>query len=865
MKRLSLLLCLLACCCALSVMAQSTEQSFTFLLKDKETKKSISNVVCQAYVDEQRMTAYGISNQQGEVTIKVRSKVSHFTFSLLGYKKVRLSLQEVSARQPYTLYLEASVEALKGIIVKAPPIVRRKDTLVYNVSTIANEQDKSIGDVIRKLPGIEVSETGKISYQGRPISHFYIEGQDLLGGSYNQATENIPYQAVSQVHVMEQHQHQRVLKDKVLSDQAAMNIKLKDGYRVRIFGEAMVGAGGTPLIADGKLFLMQVGKKQQWMLNAKGNNRGANLSSEIEEHVLSADMEVHEALPSAILSTSRSNMLSLPLPRYLFNRSTVWGLHGITKVNDMASWRINLTGYADRSTEEKHSAYVYGGATPFSLYEQAQNKVKSTVLKPTVLYELNSPKLYLSNEFKASIDRRSKQSELLSNSTALDQRAVSRPRFIQNRVSGSVGSGRKVWRFNAFGRYYRGKELLDLEDALLSSAFTYADTYKNSSLLLKAGTGNVWNFGRNSLSVSLEGSFEENKYRADSIAQGSEAMYRRSQISIAPAYRYSFQKDARLSVSVPVDYYVVTLATQQSQERRYWTVSPSIGFKKEVNVYWKWNASLGWRKAPDDESVYAADVIRKGYRLYYAPLSQIYTRETWRVAGSINYQNVAKIFFLDIFFAANWSKRHYLRNYSYEPQRTVTTVIDTTHHNRNIYGNVSMSKGLTDTGLSLNWKVGYTHTHQLLAQYARRFENTSHILFSTFGATYQKIKWLRLNYSITGNRSWQENDVYQIDPYYSLHQEVKWYTPLMKGRFNISAHYQHSILQVNSLRKYKHLHFADVELIYKPTSRVRLSLGLYNLFDNDTYSLSSANGINTEYIEVPLRPRQGIVTVQFSL
>lgn len=66
------------------------------------------------------------------------------------------------------------------------------------------------------MPGISVSNDGRISYQGEAISKFYIEGQDLLGGNYNQATANLPVEAVTNVEVLEHNQNVKVLKGKVL-------------------------------------------------------------------------------------------------------------------------------------------------------------------------------------------------------------------------------------------------------------------------------------------------------------------------------------------------------------------------------------------------------------------------------------------------------------------------------------------------------------------------------------------------------------------------------------------------------------------------------------------------------------------------
>ena len=41
------------------------------------------------------------------------------------------------------------------------------------------------------MPGIDVSESGQIRYNNRPINKFYIEGLDLMGGRYGVAVNNV--------------------------------------------------------------------------------------------------------------------------------------------------------------------------------------------------------------------------------------------------------------------------------------------------------------------------------------------------------------------------------------------------------------------------------------------------------------------------------------------------------------------------------------------------------------------------------------------------------------------------------------------------------------------------------------------------
>lgn len=98
--------------------------------------------------------------------------------SMMGFAKKTILLDSVSF--PLTVYLEPGITLLKEVTVKADRIREQGDTITYNVGSFAQQQDRSIGDVLRRMPGINVEQSGKIQYQGEDINKFYIEGAIAL-------------------------------------------------------------------------------------------------------------------------------------------------------------------------------------------------------------------------------------------------------------------------------------------------------------------------------------------------------------------------------------------------------------------------------------------------------------------------------------------------------------------------------------------------------------------------------------------------------------------------------------------------------------------------------------------------------------
>ena len=78
----------------------------------------------------------------------------------------------------YDLHVEERVVELKEVIVNAKKIYSHGDTINYNVASFLSQTDQSVADVLRKMPGITVSDAGQISYQGKPIKNLYIRSEE---------------------------------------------------------------------------------------------------------------------------------------------------------------------------------------------------------------------------------------------------------------------------------------------------------------------------------------------------------------------------------------------------------------------------------------------------------------------------------------------------------------------------------------------------------------------------------------------------------------------------------------------------------------------------------------------------------------
>lgn len=217
------------CCLSMIVVAGQQNEELRIQLFDEEGGETLSDVMVKSFDDKGNLKSYTMTDGDGSTSVSLSA--DYIICSYLGYKELKIETSSLDKSANNKLYMEKSAVELKEIIVKAPPIREKSDTIVYNVDAFKSQGDRYLQDILRRLPGISVGSDGRISYQGESISKFYIEGNDLLGYNYNQATESLPVDAVANVEILEHNQNVKVLKGKVFEKKAAVNIRLNKDYR----------------------------------------------------------------------------------------------------------------------------------------------------------------------------------------------------------------------------------------------------------------------------------------------------------------------------------------------------------------------------------------------------------------------------------------------------------------------------------------------------------------------------------------------------------------------------------------------------------------------------------------------------------
>lgn len=180
----------------------------------------------------------------------------------LNHQPLQMLISSSDTLLNITLLEESKI--LREVVVSAKPIREYNDTTQYLVSAFADGMEKNVEDMLRKLPGVQVSEDGSISVRGKTISKITLDNVDMFGENYKTVSRTMPAKFVGTVEIIKNYQENRHLRDVQQSDKLILNLSLRSDMRLqRPVGQVSLGGGwrnrydlsGNMLVMNKKLKL----------------------------------------------------------------------------------------------------------------------------------------------------------------------------------------------------------------------------------------------------------------------------------------------------------------------------------------------------------------------------------------------------------------------------------------------------------------------------------------------------------------------------------------------------------------------------------------------------------------------------------
>ena len=456
---------------------------------DEKSGEALVGAIVRSLNVEGETVGYVMTGKDGRFTIQAGKDVRAIKIALLGYKEKTL---EPSFGNNPVIKLEPEDLKIKESVVQARKVKMAGDTTIYNVKALTTRDDLVLGDVLNRIPGIEVTPSGHLKVDGRDLGKFYVNGKDVLEGNYA-AIYNMKPEDVERLEITENHVYMKVMRGKQFSNSAAINVVLKNEETNQWFGSVKGGLGLSPLLVNTDLIAMKMGNKWQTTLLFQTDNTGLTLGNAVRGFGGTAMEGAWDDDPYSLSGTNYSvksfldlepDLAPLSLDRVRFNRSGLFNLGTTVQLKNDYQLNFQLLFHSDRLTafNSSETTYYMDGGQTIDYLSTEQVKNHQNDIQADIVLLSNTDKHFLRNNLSFATQWYDTHT-VVTGSAPNTMDGTNHPLLLKNNFQYKLPLGENVLTIGAnAGLYSRPQNLTvskELEGVIrqeISSYSAYAET-----------------------------------------------------------------------------------------------------------------------------------------------------------------------------------------------------------------------------------------------------------------------------------------------------------------------------------------------------------------------------------------------------
>lgn len=870
-KRMKSLICLALLFLALSVRGQGI--TLTGNVRDGKDQSALQDVnVVISSQGHKDITAYTISDQKGSFRLTytpAKDKEYVIRFSYLGYETVVLNIEKSITQ--YNVALHAQAIGIKEIIVKAPKIKSQGDTIIYNVASFSKEGDKTIGDVLKKLPGVRVEENRQISYQGTAINKFYIEGMDLLGGKYNIATNNISNDDVGSVEIMENHQPIKALNGLSISEQAAINLRLKEKAKQKWIGSLKGGGGFTPSsgLWTAEVIAMHFNKNFQSLNTYKTNNTGQDVTKEFKSFDLNERRYGSEKLTDYIHISSLYPH-ELNRERELFNTT-----HQVTSNNlSRLKSRLNITthiGWIDhkeQADKQTITQYYQADADTITVREHESSLYKKQTLAAGITLDINEEQYNMTNRLMTDFTWKHKDEAVNGNLPNI-QNSYSPDKQLVNDLYLLKKFGKKFIIFSSYS-------FLQDNPQKLSVLYTKESPKVQRIEQRKLFSDNKVDYGivAGKLVINTTVGFSLLSRNMRSRLTGMEQVDKAENYSHVNSTRlyliskleYSLGK-LKSYLSLPVYFYTSRYSGKTTASKEKYTklsLNPRLYVTYPFSSRWQMDITGSVSSSPSGESLFYTGYIMNSYRTMSEGYPVYKQNRRQMIEGNLSYKQAMEELFGNLSVRYSRSTTPYTPYQQFQEGYLISSYQEG-ENNRNQFSiSASLSKGISWIKGYIFLDAAYSDSRSLLVRNDLKVPNAQRTWHIVPRLETDLFRWLTMKYKLNYAYSILAlEDEETATRNISLNQQLSLrFSPFAKVSMELVAEHYHNESSTDRTRDF---FLADFILSHKISSKWEIEVLAKNLMNEQRYVYTSftdeASTVSRSY---DIRPRNLMMTIKYS-
>ncbi len=812
--------------------------------------------------------ASAFTDENGKFQMSVKSESDSL---ILKASSVEIAPTEITVPNRtgnYEIIVENRAVELKEVVVKSKKVYSHGDTINYNVGSFLSQTDQSIADVLRKMPGITVSDAGQVSYQGKPIKNFYIEGLDLMKGHYGIATNNIDPNNIATVQVLENHQDIKALKGLRPEEQASINLRLKEGVKGVFNLIATIGGGyGDKGLWNNSAIATYFRRNSQFLATYKGNNTGEDLSQEL----YSFDNDYSRT--SNISTISMPSAPGIDKRFYYFNRSHNATFNNVYRVGKSGEFGINAAYLNDRDTRQSHSAttnYLPDGGMN-TVDEMMNGTARMQKAYGDLTFMNNGDENYLKEQLKFDWSTIDADSRIVAGGDNVSQIGKTTTYRLLNKFH--------MTHRNSSDRGFEITSLVNLEKrphSLSVSPNLFPDIipgdmlyqhvdFRNISTENSAGLLSALKVGNFTLHPSAIVNYHHNSLESRLDAADNDLTLDYLDAGVSAEIMYSTRK-IHASLYLPLKYRLFRLNNRLDgdiTDKNRFRVEPSLNFTYKFNSSHNLKASAMLNyMTPSIETLYSGHILTSYRQLSAYDVAGLYEGMNQHYTLGYDFKNILSMSFAGAEVSWNRQSPEVLYGSCYDGivQRTISR--RTSENGDMISTKIHASQGFDWRRLKIGASVTYSYYDSPLLVQDEVLRYSGNSIGVNADISLTPFKWLGVSYQGNYSQSATQQKGYDRFPWLRTVTNKASLDFTIPGCVTLTTSLYHYYNNFNDGDKSFLLLNAEAKYTIK---RFSFTLSCDNLLNRKSYVYSSLSALTESKAIYNIRPRSVLLKIRFRI
>ena len=222
------------------------------LVSGKVVEQDTQEAVIQAtasILSGEKVVANALTNMNGGFSIRAPHD-GRYTLKItyVGFKTYtkQLNIRDGKDYSAGTITLEPDAIMLKGATVtaRASKVTLKADTFMYNASAFRTPEGSVVEELVKRLPGAEVSDDGTIKINGKEVKKILVDGKEFMTGDTKTALQNLPTNIIERIKAYDQQSDlARVSGIQDGEEETVLDFGIKKGMNKGLMANVDLGIG----------------------------------------------------------------------------------------------------------------------------------------------------------------------------------------------------------------------------------------------------------------------------------------------------------------------------------------------------------------------------------------------------------------------------------------------------------------------------------------------------------------------------------------------------------------------------------------------------------------------------------------------